>query len=134
MNMKNLLKVLLVMVAVVGFNTASQADISRLYLGEMDGQFMAGLDSRVYLGPLYLGGDVRTLIGSTITNSEKYAVMGFSPARTDYTFAAGVNVGAVNLEYATTCYHRVISSTDLAQYLNTVEIPNTQSFKVKLNF
>lgn len=134
MKMKNLLKTLLTLITVIVCVAPIQADITRLYMGEMEGQFMAGLDSKVSVGALYLGGDVRTLIGKTINDPNKYAVVGFSPDRTDYTFMAGINMGAVNLEYASTCYHRVISSSDLNQYLSTVEIPNTQSFKVKLSF
>lgn len=112
----------------------ANADLTRLYIGDWEGSFMAGIDSRMEFGPLFVGGDVRTIIDSMIQDKSKYALVGFAPQRTDYTFIGGINLGSLVLEYASTCYHHVIASKDLSVYANLIEIPNTQTFKMKWLF
>lgn len=109
------------------------ATVSRLYVGEMDGQFMAGVDTRIVFGPFFVGGDVRTIIRKTVVNEEE-KVVGFMPDRSDYKTSAGLILGPVEIEYAHTCYHRVISSEDLMLYQGNQNPEDTNTISMKVTF
>lgn len=109
------------------------ATASRLYVGEMDGQFMAGVDTRIDFGPFFVGGDVRTIIRKTVVNEDE-KVVGFMPDRSDYKTSAGIVLGAVEIEYAHTCYHRVISSEDLMLYQGNQNPEDTNLVSMKVTF
>ena len=127
--------------------TPALASVSRLYLGELDGQFMAGVDTRVDFKPFYIGGDVRTIIRKTVVGRENddgeltndkndnEKVIGFLPDRTDYKFFFGITFSdRFEVEYAHTCYHRVISSSDNALYLNNVNPDDTDTITFRFIF
>lgn len=109
------------------------ATASRLYVGEMDGQFMAGVDTRIDFGPFFVGGDVRTIIRKTVVNEDE-KVVGFMPDRSDYKTSAGIVLGAVEIEYAHTCYHRVISTEDLMLYQGNQNPEDTNLVSMKVTF
>lgn len=111
----------------------ANAAVSRLYVGEFDGQFMAGVDARFELGPIFVGGDVRTLISRAVVNEEE-KVVGFMPDRTDYKTYAGLDLGTVEIEYSHTCYHRVISEADVMLYLDNVNPEDTNTISIKIKF
>ena len=113
--------------------TALNASITRLYVGEFDSQFMAGLDARINLGPVFIGGDIRTLIGRTLINEDE-KIVGFLPDRSDYRFFSGLNFGNVEIEYSHTCYHRVISETDVSLYMDNVNPEDTDVISLKIKF
>ena len=108
----------------------THASVTRLFVGDIDGSPMAGIDTKVNFGPLFVGGEVRTLIRQSITNSAQYAVVGFAPGRTDYTFRTGLELGSMALEYASTCYHTVYSGQSASEITSAEILPNTQSFSV----
>ena len=129
--MKKLFKYL---VLVSFFLTAfSSASVTRLYVGSLDSQFMAGVDARVDFGPFFVAGDVRTLISRAVINEED-KVIGFMPDRTDYKTAFGIVLGNVEIEYAHTCYHRVISSTDIALYQDNQNPEDTNTIAIRVTF
>ena len=107
------------------------SSITRLYVGELDAQFMAGVDTKIDFGPFYALGDVRTLVRKTVIDEED-KVIGFIPDRTDYKTGVGVVIGETEIEYAHTCYHRVISSNDLKLYANNINPDDTNTITVKL--
>jgi hypothetical protein len=109
------------------------ATASRLYVGDMDGQFMAGVDTRIDFGPCFVGGDVRTIIRKTVINDDE-KVVGFMPDRSDYKTSVGVVLGPVEIEYAHTCYHRVISSEDLLLYQGNENPGDTNVVAMKVTF
>jgi hypothetical protein len=118
--MKKSILIFLILLAV------SHASISRLYIGETNGQMMAGVDTRINFGPFFVGGDVRTVISRAVVNEEG-KVIGFMPERTDYKTSFGISIGNFEVEYAHTCYHRVISSTDLSIYADTINPGDTDT-------
>lgn len=124
--MKKLIIISLILLA------GAQAGISRLYVGETGGQMMAGVDTRINFGPFFLTGDVRTVIRKSAINEDE-KVVGFMPDRTDYKTGGGISVGNFEVEYAHTCYHRVISDKDLSIYEggDFLEDTNTITFKFK---
>jgi hypothetical protein len=109
------------------------ATASRLYVGDMDGQFMAGVDTRIDFGPFFVGGDVRTIIRKTVVNEDE-KVVGFMPDRSDYKTSCGIVLGMVELEYSHTCYHRVISSEDLLLYQGNENPEDTNVVAMKITF
>lgn len=114
----------------------AEANISRLYVGELDSQFMAGVDAKAEIDGFYIGGDVRTLIGKAVVN-EGDRTVGFLPDRTDYKVLAGVNFDdGWSFEITHVCYHRVISSTNLSMYQDAkfVEFENTDIATIKYTF
>ena len=111
----------------------ANAGASRLYVGDMDGQFMAGVDTRIDFGPFFVGGDVRTIIRKTVVNEDE-KVLGFMPDRSDYKTSCGIVLGLVELEYAHTCYHRVISSEDLMMYQGNENPGDTNTLAMKVTF
>jgi hypothetical protein len=111
----------------------ADASISRLYIGELDAQFMAGVDTRIDFGPFFVGGDVRTVIRKMVV-SEEEKVVGFMPDRTDYKTGCGFVIGDVEVEYAHTCYHRVISSANLEFYAGNENPEDTNTIAVKMAF
>jgi hypothetical protein len=125
--MKKLILIFLILLAAV------EASISRLYVGETGGQMMAGVDTRINFGPFFVGGDVKTVIRKTAINEDE-KVVGFMPDRTDYKTACGLSIGDFELEYAHTCYHRVISDKDLAVYAGNQLINDTNTISVKIGF
>ncbi|MDR2431858.1 MAG: hypothetical protein LBD99_06400 [Candidatus Margulisbacteria bacterium] len=110
-----------------------QASLTRLYIGETDGQVMAGLDARINFGPFFIGGDIKTVIRKTVF-SENDKVLAFLPDRTDYKTAAGLAIGVWEIEYAHTCYHRVISNSDISFYEGNVNPSDTDTLAVKYSF
>ncbi len=130
--MKNVSKILIFTLILAAFCSAS---VSRLYVGELDGQFMAGVDMRTDFKPFYVGGDVRTLIRKTVIASEEQtSSSGFLPDRTDYKTLAGISFGDVEIEYAHTCYHRVISTDDVSFYYNNKNPKNTDTIVIRWFF
>lgn len=123
-------KVLLTLILLILLAGATHASVTRLFVGDMDGSPMAGIDTKINFGALYVGGEVRTLIRQAITNSSQYAVVGFAPGRTDYTFRTGLELGSMALEYASTCYHTVYSGQSANEIVNAEIIPNTQSISL----
>lgn len=113
--------------------SAASASVSRLYIGELDGQFMAGVDTRIDFGPFFAGADVRTVIKKTIFEEDD-KVVGFMPDRTDYKTLCGIDFGDVELEYAHTCYHRVISNNDLSFYKDNINPPDTDTIGLRIIF
>ncbi len=116
--------------------SSAEASISRLYVGELDSQFMAGVDAKTEFDSFFIGGDVRTVIRKAVMNSDDRTV-GFLPDRTDYKLMAGVNFeDGWSVELSHVCYHRVISSTDLTMYTNAKinEIENTDIITIKYIF
>jgi len=113
--------------------SVANASISRLYIGEFDGQFMAGVDARLEVGPIFIGGDVRTLISRAVVNEEE-KVVGFMPDRTDYKTYVGLDFGNVEVEYSHTCYHRVISEADVMLYMDNVNPEDTNVVSIKIKF
>lgn len=111
----------------------AQASVTRLYLGELDGQAMAGVDTRINFGPFFVGGDIKTVIRRTVVN-EYEKVVAFLPDRTDYQISSGIAVGNFELRYAHTCYHRVISSSDISFYENNVNPGDTDTLSFKIFF
>jgi hypothetical protein len=109
------------------------ASVSRLYIGENEGQPMAGVDTRINFGPFFVGGDIKTMVRQTVVNRDN-KVVGFLPDRTDYKTSAGIEYSNFELEYAHTCYHRVISNNDLAFYENNVNPGDTDTIAVKVRF
>ena len=112
------------------------ASSSRLYVGELDGQFMAGVDSQTEFDGFFVGGDVRTLIRKSVVNEDDRTV-GFLPDRTDYKVKAGIEFDdGWSVELAHVCYHRVISTTDLSFYADTnfKQIENTDILTIKYSF
>ncbi len=128
--MKVLVKIAVITIILI---SALNASITRLYVGEFDSQFMAGLDAKINLGPIFVGGDIRTLIGRTLLNEDE-RVVGFLPDRSDYRFFSGIDFGNVELEYSHTCYHRVISEEDVSLYLDNVNPDNTDVVSIKIKF
>lgn len=113
----------------------SFCSVSRLYIGELDGQFMAGVDTRIDFSAFYVGGDVRTIIRKTVFATENEETVGFLPDRTDYKTSFGIKFGEdTELEYAHTCYHRVISNEDLAFYSANKNPGNTDSLAFRRYF
>ncbi len=112
---------------------SANAAYSKLYVGEMDGQFMAGVEMRVEVGFLYLGGDVRTMISRAVFNEED-KVVGFLPDRTDYKTVAGLTFGSTELEYGHVCYHKVISADDLTLYEGNVNPEDTNTLSIRFKF
>ncbi|MFC1516945.1 hypothetical protein ACFL5G_00130 [Candidatus Margulisiibacteriota bacterium] len=115
---------------------AVQASISRLYVGELDSQFMAGVDTKAEFDGFVIGGDIRTIIRKSVINEEDRTV-GFLPDRTDYKVMMGLDFGdGWSVELAHVCYHRVISSNDLSLYAdaNFNEIENTDVITVTWTF
>ncbi|GBR74646.1 hypothetical protein NO1_1787 [Candidatus Termititenax aidoneus] len=125
-----MLKLLALLLILPALATAS---VSRLYVGENEGQPMAGVDTRINFGPFFVGGDIKTMIRQTVVNRDN-KVVGFLPDRTDYKTSAGIEYGNFELEYAHTCYHRVISNSDLAFYENNVNPGDTDTIAVKVTF
>ena len=113
--------------------TCAQAAVSRLYVGETDGQPMAGVDARIDFGPFFVGGDVRTVVRKLVVNADD-KVIGFLPDRTDYKTSAGITLGNMEIEYAHTCYHRVISDADIKFYENNINPGDTDTIAVKISF
>ena len=111
----------------------SQASISRLYVGETDGQMMAGVDARINFGPFFIGGDVKTVIRKSLVNEDE-KVVGFMPDRTDYKTSGGISVGNFEVEYAHTCYHRVISNKDVMVYENNTNPGDTDTITFRYAF
>jgi len=130
MKIKKIKRIILILLTLILMSEPTHASVTRLFVGDMDGSPMAGIDTRVNFGPLYVGGEVRTLIRQAITHSAQYAVVGFAPGRTDYTFRSGLELGMMTLEYATTCYHTVYSGQSAAEIVNAQILPNTQSISV----
>lgn len=141
MKIKQLLIFLLIMA------TPLLASVSRLYVGELDGQFMAGVDSRIDFNPFFIGGDVRTIIRKTVIGREnkegeltsdkqdEEKIVGFLPDRTDYKLFFGITFNDhFEIEYAHTCYHRVISSSDNSLYLNNVNPDDTDTITLRFIF
>jgi len=111
----------------------AQASISRLYIGETGGQAMAGLDTRIDIGPFFIGSDIKTVIRQFIANDYN-KVIAFLPDRTDYQLSAGIALERFELRYAHTCYYRVISSSDLSLYENNVNPDETKTLSIKFFF
>jgi len=111
----------------------TQAAVTRLYIGETEGQAMAGLDARVNFWIFFVGGDVKTVIHKIVAGNEN-KVMSFIPDRTNYKTLCGLSIGAWEIEYAHTCYHRVIANTNIAFYEGTVNPGDTDSLAVKYFF
>jgi hypothetical protein len=123
------------LLTVLIFISLTNASVSRLYIGELDGQFMAGVDTRIDFSAFYVGGDVRTIIRKTVFNSEEEETVGFLPDRTDYKTFVGIKFGEyTELEYAHTCYHRVISNDDLSFYKENKNLGNTDSLAIRQYF
>jgi hypothetical protein len=115
---------------------SADASISRLYVGELDSQFMAGVDAKTEFDGFFVGGDIRTVIRKAVMNEDDRTV-GFLPDRTDYKLMAGVNFeDGWSVELSHVCYHRVISSTDLTMYATAKvnEIENTDIITIKCMF
>jgi len=129
-HMKNLIKLLILTLII---SACSFASLSRLYVGELDAQFMAGVDTRIDFGLFFIGGDVRTIIRKAVVNEEE-KVVGFMPDRTDYKTSVGLAIGDTEIEYAHTCYHRVISSANLAFYQNNLNPEDTNIVSVRVKF
>jgi len=125
--------VLMIILSLVLLTSCGSASVSRLYIGELDAQFMAGVDTRIDFGPFFVGGDVRTLIRKMVV-AEDEKVVGFLPDRTDYKTSVGFVVGMVEFEYAHTCYHRVISSKDLAFYNENINPEDTNTIAMRITF
>lgn len=141
MKIKRILVFLLIML------TPALASVSRLYIGELDGQFMAGVDTRIDFRPFFIGGDIRTIIRKTVIGREDEKgeltsdkkddekVIGFLPDRTDYKLFLGITFNDFfEIEYAHTCYHRVISSSDNSLYLNNVNPEDTDTITFRFIF
>ncbi|MBU0579578.1 MAG: DUF1818 family protein [Candidatus Margulisbacteria bacterium] len=114
----------------------AQASVSRLYVGELDSQFMAGVDTRAEFDGFFIGGDIRTLIRKSVVNEEDRTV-GFLPDRTDYKVLMGFDFGdGWSIELSHVCYHRVISSQDLSMYQDAKfnQIENTDLVTIKWTF
>lgn len=127
----------ILLLAVLLFISLSHGSVSRLYIGELDGQFMAGVDTRVDFSAFFIGGDVRTIIRKTVFNADedKSEVAGFLPDRTDYKTFIGIKFGEdTEFEYAHTCYHRVISNEDLSFYKETKNPGNTDTVVLRRYF
>jgi len=125
--MKKLILILLILLA------ASQASISRLYVGETGGQMMAGVDTRINFGPFFIAGDVKTVISRTLVNEEE-KVVGFMPDRTDYKVGFGISIGNFEVEYAHTCYHRVISNSNVNVYAGNINPEDTNTLTFRITF
>jgi len=125
--MQKLLLVLLILLAL------APASLSRLYVGETDGQPMAGVDTRINFGPFFVGGDVKTVVRKIVVNDDE-KVIGFLPDRTDYKTSAGLMYGNLEIEYAHTCYHRVISDRNMKFYENNINPGDTDTITVKISF
>ena len=125
--MKKLILISLILLA------AAQAGISRLYVGETGGQMMAGVDTRINFGPFFIAGDVKTVIRKSMINEDE-KVVGFMPDRTDYKTGCGITLGDFEIEYAHTCYHRVISDSNLNVYAGTVNLEDTNTIAMKIRF
>ncbi|MDR1997324.1 MAG: hypothetical protein LBQ83_03270 [Candidatus Margulisbacteria bacterium] len=123
-------KLILISLILLAFAPAS---ISRLYIGESGGQLMAGVDTRIKFGPFFVGGDIKTVIRKMVFN-EQDKLIGFLPDRTDYKTAAGIAVNGVEIEYAHTCYHRVISDSNLSFYADNINPGDTDTITVKIAF
>jgi hypothetical protein len=130
MKIKNVKRIILILLTILLMSEPTHASVTRLFVGDMDGSPMAGIDTKINFGPLFVGGEVRTLIRQAITNSAQYAVVGFAPGRTDYTFRTGLELGMMTLEYASTCYHTVYSGQSANEIVNAEILPNTQSISV----
>lgn len=130
--MKNKFYISLILSLLILFSVSS-ASVTRLYIGEFEGQFMAGIDSRVDFKPFYIGADVRTIIRKSVVNEED-KVVGFFPDRTDYKTFVGLSVGNFEMEYAHTCYHRVISEENLAFYQGNKNLVDTDTLTLKFYF
>jgi len=127
--MKKILLILLISLCSLAFSS-----VSRLYIGELDGQFMAGVDTRIDFSVFFVGGDVRTVIRKTVFNNDEETA-GFLPDRTDYKTFVGIKFGEeTELEYAHTCYHRVISNDDLAFYSTNKNLANTDTLAIRRYF
>jgi hypothetical protein len=127
------MKKIVIVVIIFLMMNAANASISRLYIGELDAQFMAGVDTRIDFGPFFVGGDVRTIIRKTVMDEEE-KVVGFMPDRTDYKTGCGFVIGDVEIEYAHTCYHRVISSQNLQFYAGNENPEDTNTIAIKTVF
>ena len=128
------MKNLLLIITVIGVLVSSAfAGASRLYVGDIDGQFMAGVDTRIDFGPFFVGGDVRTITRKTLINQDE-KILGFMPDRSDYKTSCGLVLGMVEIEYAHTCYHRVISREDLILYQGNETPEDTNSIAMKVTF
>lgn len=116
--------------------SVAYASVSRLYVGELDSQFMAGVDAKTEFDNIIIGGDVRTLIRKSVVNEDDRTV-GFMPDRTDYKFLVGLKFDdGWSIELSHVCYHRVISSTDLSFYEDAVtnQIENTDLITISCAF
>jgi hypothetical protein len=129
--MRNKLYILIISILILlsGLN----ASVTRLYVGDLDGQFMAGVDSRVNFSVFFIGADVRTLIRKSVMNEDD-KVVGFFPDRTDYKTSVGIALDNFEIEYAHTCYHRVISEEDLKFYEGNKNLADTDTITVKFIF
>ncbi len=126
-------KLSILLITVLTLFSLGNATYSRLYYGELDARNVAGIDSRVDFGPFFAGADVRTLFPKTIIDQENNYV-GTMPDRTDYKTSLGIVLWAVELEYAHTCYHRVISGTDLSLYQDNQNPANTDYIALRWRF
>ncbi len=115
------------------YSVTSAATYTRLYYGALDAQPVAGLDSRIDLGPFFVGADVRALFLKNVVNQDN-SMAGSMPDRTDYKTSFGIMLWDVELEYAHTCYHRIISSTDISLYTNNQNPGNTDYFAMRWRF
>lgn len=123
-------KILLILVILLA---GTQASVSRLYLGESGGQAMAGVDARVNFGPFFIGGDVKTVVSKMLVNNND-KVVAFLPDRTDYKTSGGLAIGAWEIEYAHTCYHRVISNSDVSVYMDNINPSDTDTLAIRFFF
>lgn len=141
------MKIKQILVLLIIITAPTLASVSRLYVGELDGQFMAGVDTRIDFRPFFIGGDVRTIIRKTVIGRENEEgeltsdkkddekVVGFLPDRTDYKFLFGITFNDhFEIEYAHTCYHRVISSSDNSLYLNNINPDDTDTITFRFIF
>lgn len=110
-----------------------QASVSRLYLGETQGQFTAGIDSRLDIGVFFVGADIKTAIRSMVAN-ESNQVIGFLPDRTSYQISGGLAISNFELNIAHTYYRRIISSSDLSMYQNNINPGDTDTVSIKVSF
>lgn len=127
------LSILFVITPLISLLSFSNASVTRLYVGELDGQFMAGVDTRIEFSIFYIGGDVRTLIRKTVVNEDE-RVVGFFPDRSDYKTFIGLSVGNFEMEYAHTCYHRVISEENLQFYEGSENLADTDTLTLRWFF
>jgi hypothetical protein len=126
-------KLILILLVLLMAGASYGASLSKLYLGELDGQLMAGLETKMGLEDLYLGGDIRTTIRQVAVMS-KGAVLGFFPDRTDYTVFIGIPLFGAVVEYSHTCSHTVISSQNTELYMNPMFYDNVDKLTVQVRF